>query len=148
MAVFNRNMAFFRRKQGFRSVQKFADFLGEPRTKLVEYEKKAFPKDDFLKKLAQTFQIDLNLFIEEELTDLNFKRLFTTINEDVAQEPGDGVATFMEIIEQIALEASEHKRKILGIELTKHYMAALKENNQLSHELVSLYRKITDLIGS
>lgn len=149
MAIFNQNMRFLRENQGFKSVQAFADFLGEPRTKLAEYEKKAFPKDDFLQKLVDKMGIDLNMMINTELNDLNFQRLFTSNQRaDIVQEPAEAYTSldFVRQIEDIIKEENPAVRAQLGHQITRSFMTMVEQNGQLKDELVALYKKVTELL--
>lgn len=131
MGIFNRNIVFLRQKKGFKSVQKFADYLGEPRSKLVEYEKETLAKVDFLAKLAAAFQLDLNMFLNEEINDGNYALLFraSTNKESGGQEDTAVSPEFYDVMHQLRNELDKEKR------------------SQLIQQAISLYSRKVELIS-
>lgn len=148
LAVFNQNMAFLLQKEGFKSVQKFSDFLGEPRTKVAEYLKKSMAKPDFLQKLVDKFGIDLNMFLTIELDDHNYSRLFTSKSEGTVNEPSgeyNTVADFFEVVEQLRTEQDPRVREKLIQGIIKIHAHQQDAINALKDEIMKQQREKEDL---
>ncbi|MEM6734499.1 MAG: hypothetical protein AAF620_00380 [Bacteroidota bacterium] len=82
MGFFNNNIKYLRRKKGFSSREKWADFLEESTGKIQEYERASFPKEEFILKLKSKTQIDLDLFLTVEINEDNYPQLFYKDKKD------------------------------------------------------------------
>lgn len=144
MKIFNKNITFLRQREGFKSVQKFADHMGEPMGKVREYERRGQPKGEFLAKLVDEFNIDLHMFLTTELNDSNYSELFTPIRmvaEDRAEYGTN--AEFLDLINQLNDADSPHLRKELLDKLTKIHFSQV---DKLRDELVIAYKKAVEAL--
>jgi len=139
MSILNENIRFFRQKEGFKSARLFAEHLGVKPATVSEYESRRQPNRDFLAKIAHSFNIDLNLFISEKLTDENYNRLCAEKKSRTESEPLKGYKTddkFFEIAAQLELEEDPGKRKELSKTLTSLNLKKLGRIDELKDEIL------------
>lgn len=149
MGFFHQNIKFLRLKQGFSSIQKWGDFLGEPAGKVREYENKSFPKEDFLMKLREKLNVNLDLLLTLELNEFNYDKIFHPPEE---KESGEAKKSQTSEVFNLLMQAKNisdlnEKNKLIDQAIVSTNKI-IDENAELKNELIISIKKRQDIIDN
>lgn len=148
MYVFNHNLRFLLKKHDL-SQQKLADRLKVKRGRIAAYVEGSQPKDDFKKKIADFFDVELSRFLTVEMTDDNYRSFLTAKNEvvnvNIASSNYQNKTDILELLMSLKGENDPAERSRLVDECVTAIGKMMERENKLKDEINILQKDLLQI---
>lgn len=117
MDLININIKALRKLENIKSQSEFGRIIGVPSHNINKYENNVIPKPEVLRSIAESFNINLHLFITKEMTEGNFEEFKIEHNteaklENLVNESSQSYEITRNDIDRIATFFSDKLRRI------------------------------------